>query len=785
MRENGDMHRFLLTSMAVAALVLWYPSTTNAAEATLPKEVAQYEDLLSGDYADAKAWLKTKVDAENRTSCSGHPFETDESIDKLNPAFALCAARFLQAYENVYSAPIVISSAYRSRTQQKCVCPVAEKNQCGGIGHIDDDGQLVGGSNHIRGLAIDINTGNYKEIHEFANTNSEAFGVHFPLVADDRVHMQPVSKDDPKCVTQEHRTVIPKWDTDVEQEGPVDYTPAPITYDYYYYRQPGTSIGEALASSLLMQQATYQSFGSNSTTPIPASFSPGDPYYSGSSNTETESNTSFLNESGASPFSIDFGKTEESSQTQSPISSGTGNTSVKTTCEGSGLFGINLFSTCGTPSSPQATFTQDSATTNTTFEQSPVQRAVNAISRVLQTDSNNYVYDDTTDQVQRVSTHGGSVDVFYGVHQAQDGTSAQPQQGSGLQYGQFVAGEREQVAPENREASPVLEDSLKIAQKGFEYGMYYGLVHGVSPFVIGSAPRTLVRFVSSLQNASTRQRTSPQELDGLSRSAIDIAFPELKPEISFVSSGAVAPVIPEDATYEEGVRILVETARTNTENEYVYAYVTKDGVGRWVFLSTLGPKGGTFEPAPAYKDNPDLVVLLHTHPSVGLSGNPPSLQDMSSALPSRAGIPTRYGAVDNNGVWEYAQIGTEGKNLSVLLGAIEKVNTAHPKWAPFFLQKVGEYGQANPEVHPSNFQQLVIDRAIAGEYGSDMQIAASEFQKALQELLPVTDLYLQIMNRFRSSDPQVIERGIEEIINFYQEFGYVVTPPPVVGGTPL
>lgn len=130
---------------------------------------------LSGS---AKEYLKSLRRESNRCGTA-----SDESIDRLNSDFAICAAAFMQAYSKEYSVTFKITSAYRSPAQQQCVCPRAVPGLCG----------AVGASNHQRGVAMDIHPtdGNYRRMADFARTNPQ-FGVCFPLAykaTPDRPHI--------------------------------------------------------------------------------------------------------------------------------------------------------------------------------------------------------------------------------------------------------------------------------------------------------------------------------------------------------------------------------------------------------------------------------------------------------------------------------------------------------------------------------------------------------------------------------------------------------------------
>ncbi|MDB5238039.1 MAG: hypothetical protein JWM46_309, partial [Candidatus Kaiserbacteria bacterium] len=93
-------------------------------------------------------------------------------IEHLNDTFATCAANFIKAYNQKYGV-IYISSAYRDG-------PSGENARAGG----------APGSNHTKGLAIDMSpaNGDFQTMWKFASQNPQ-FGVCFPYLGSDRPHM--------------------------------------------------------------------------------------------------------------------------------------------------------------------------------------------------------------------------------------------------------------------------------------------------------------------------------------------------------------------------------------------------------------------------------------------------------------------------------------------------------------------------------------------------------------------------------------------------------------------
>ncbi len=98
---------------------------------------------------------------------------TQDRINKLNDTFAVCAANFFKAYTQATGVKLTLRSAYRDAAN-------GENARAGG----------VAGSNHTRGMAIDINPadGNYPRLWDYASKNP-TYGVCFPHRAGDRPHI--------------------------------------------------------------------------------------------------------------------------------------------------------------------------------------------------------------------------------------------------------------------------------------------------------------------------------------------------------------------------------------------------------------------------------------------------------------------------------------------------------------------------------------------------------------------------------------------------------------------
>lgn len=134
---------------------------------------------------EAKQYLKSIF--KPVTSCT----PADEQINKVNDAFALCAARFLKEFNSRYGGA-VITRGYNSVQCETDMCkrgpPGVGNTGCGGFAKIAVSGGAVV-SNHVRSVALDVSAGARQEqMIAFAHQNPQ-FGVCFPLASWDKVHM--------------------------------------------------------------------------------------------------------------------------------------------------------------------------------------------------------------------------------------------------------------------------------------------------------------------------------------------------------------------------------------------------------------------------------------------------------------------------------------------------------------------------------------------------------------------------------------------------------------------
>lgn len=98
---------------------------------------------------------------------------TKDRIEKLDNALAVCAANFFKSYTEKTGVKLILRSAYRDG-------PNGENARAGG----------ASGSNHTKGLAIDVNPadGNYPRLWQYASKDPR-YGVCFPYLGGDRPHL--------------------------------------------------------------------------------------------------------------------------------------------------------------------------------------------------------------------------------------------------------------------------------------------------------------------------------------------------------------------------------------------------------------------------------------------------------------------------------------------------------------------------------------------------------------------------------------------------------------------
>lgn len=198
------------------------------------------------------------------------------------------------------------------------------------------------------------------------------------------------------------------------------------------------------------------------------------------------------------PF-LDFitGSKNDEASSEPILSFDTSNTNAEKdneiTCEGSGFLGTNLFKTCNTAKVAG----NDAVAQNDT---SVVSTLVRNITKLTGSDSaeesirtNN---SQTNTLIDRTVATNNSFDGFYATHVPNDDGRLVQQNPTirtdSNNYGQFVVGERETIPLER---SPETSgNAVRFTEQSVLYGAYYGVTHTLSPLLIGSTPRSLLRL---------------------------------------------------------------------------------------------------------------------------------------------------------------------------------------------------------------------------------------------------------------------------------------------------
>lgn len=177
------------TCESLPGTVLITDKTRPAARATgVPDDVYCWKpnDANMGvDVGEAKVFLRSIVCPNSRDNYGGAG--SDETIQKLNPKFAVCAARFLKAASAQMS--VCINEGYRTEEKQREYYDRYRKGT-GGIACNPSATQCE----HPRGIAIDVNTlreSDYQRLWQMA----PQFGLSFYMGAQDKYHFVPKNAD--------------------------------------------------------------------------------------------------------------------------------------------------------------------------------------------------------------------------------------------------------------------------------------------------------------------------------------------------------------------------------------------------------------------------------------------------------------------------------------------------------------------------------------------------------------------------------------------------------------
>ncbi|MBI4067838.1 hypothetical protein HY413_00315 [Candidatus Kaiserbacteria bacterium] len=187
-----------LLATAVTGMLNCSPSTPEEVSQGFPGIRCDSDRAAVSDASiTAKQYLKTLPRQFAGSSSYDCKTYGDKNIDRLDPAFAVCAATFLKAFTDS-GGKVTITSAHRSPQDQVCVCK-GETGMCGRALPVDSSGRPIGGRGvgHQYGTAMDIRSGNasdadYSAMQNFARTHPQ-FGIHFPFGMRDRPHMEPAT----------------------------------------------------------------------------------------------------------------------------------------------------------------------------------------------------------------------------------------------------------------------------------------------------------------------------------------------------------------------------------------------------------------------------------------------------------------------------------------------------------------------------------------------------------------------------------------------------------------
>jgi len=296
--------------------------------------------------AQAKQTLNTMWCGGRAASCG--PYTS--TVDGLDPKFATCAAKFLQAVRQ-RDPSICIVSAFRSTAHQAYLCG-------GGCGVVNGPCAAAGKSMHQQGLAIDIEKPGMNTLPAFVHQMAQqGGGVSFPVRNDDG-HMQPAGGD---CSTPGY----------VAPSGPsVPTTPIQSAMQGFQNlfvppQPPQCPAGYVLLNGSCVPQQAMQSTQTSSPynylspTPPPSSVTPVTTGTTGTTGTNTNTNTN----SNSNPINLG----NNTGSTISGLLGGNGDNGSSGGQSGSSTSAIDLINAIANP-----TTTQDATNPASTATGSPV-----------------------------------------------------------------------------------------------------------------------------------------------------------------------------------------------------------------------------------------------------------------------------------------------------------------------------------------------------------------------------------------------------------------------------
>jgi hypothetical protein len=140
------------------------------------------------DFSDGETSGKAKQYLTTLLQTSNQCMAPQLQIAGLNSSFAICASRFLQAFQQTYGGTVTITRAYFTTQCEAQLC--VNNAECGALNNVANPV-----SNHTRGFAMDVTASvGQTQIAQFAQQNPQ-YGVCFPFSSaygssfKDNVHM--------------------------------------------------------------------------------------------------------------------------------------------------------------------------------------------------------------------------------------------------------------------------------------------------------------------------------------------------------------------------------------------------------------------------------------------------------------------------------------------------------------------------------------------------------------------------------------------------------------------
>ena len=215
----------------------WDPNNPNAGQAV----------------GDAKQYLQTLLKPVQQC------ITPQQQIEGINSSFAICAARFIQAYQQ-QGGKVTITRAYNTIQCEAALC--VNNAGCGGF-----ENSPAPNSSHVQGIAMDLSSPQQAQMDAFANQNPQ-FGVCFPLLKQgDVYHLVlagvPGNGESKDCATFFGMTQACSGSNFNPSEVPPNYPSAPGTVG-----NPAPTLSSATQNPLLPSQSPTVTANPFSTSPI-------------------------------------------------------------------------------------------------------------------------------------------------------------------------------------------------------------------------------------------------------------------------------------------------------------------------------------------------------------------------------------------------------------------------------------------------------------------------------------------------------------------------------------